>query len=129
MFRITISKVGDIVTDPFGRYVIVILTIDNTPHTFVAIYIPPPFTIALWDAIMAKVLQVARDPIIMVGDVNAVLLPEIDFKWSLNVLPHWLCVWIIRVWWKCGIGNTLALGRSHVFPLPIIPHPDWICVL
>lgn len=57
----------EVVTDRFGRFIIVILIIDNTPYTFVAIYVPPPFTIALWDTVMAKVPQVAKGPIYSAG--------------------------------------------------------------
>lgn len=36
--------------DPTGRYVALVLIIDNQVYTFVAIYIPPPFTIKVWEA-------------------------------------------------------------------------------
>lgn len=73
-----ICTLDDVGTDHFVRFIIVILVIDKTPYTFVAIYVPPPFTVELWDTVMAKVLQVAKGPIIIAGDLNAVLSPEID---------------------------------------------------
>ena len=65
-------------TDPFGRYVILILIINNRPHTFVAIYIPPPFTVKVWETIMSAVLGVAEGPIMLAGDLNVVLTPALD---------------------------------------------------
>lgn len=73
-----ICTLEEVVTDPFGRFIIVILIIDITPYTFVAIYVPPLFTVALWDKVMAKVLQVAKGPIIMARDLNTVLSLEMD---------------------------------------------------
>lgn len=64
--------------DPFGRFVLLVLLINNQAYTFVAVYIPPQFTVALWEALMAGVLQVAEGPIILAVDLNAVLSPDIN---------------------------------------------------
>lgn len=52
-------------TDPLCRFVILDLIIDNRPHTFVAVYMPPPFTVGVWEMLMTGVLQVAEGPIIL----------------------------------------------------------------
>lgn len=61
----------NLATDPFGRFVVLVLLIDKLPYTFVAIYVPPPFTITMWEGLMVKVLQVAKVPIILAGDLCA----------------------------------------------------------
>lgn len=81
------------VTDPFGRYVMAILGINNCLYTFVAFYVPPPFTITFWDTVMAQVPQVAEGPLIVAGDINAVLSPVLDrFQYaSLCTSPLAIC--------------------------------------
>lgn len=45
-----------IVINPYGRFVVVVLLINDTPYTFVTVYIPPPFTLAVWEAVLRLLL-------------------------------------------------------------------------
>lgn len=66
-----------IVTDPYGRFVLVVL-INDMPYTFVTVYIPSPFTLAGWEAVLTRVLQATEGPIILSSVLNTVLSPEKD---------------------------------------------------
>lgn len=67
-----------IVTDLFGRFIVLVLLINNLLNSFVVVYVPPPFSLAAWELVLAKVLQVAEGPIILAGDLNTVLSLDMD---------------------------------------------------
>lgn len=79
--------IKSIATDPYGGYVIAVIQIDNAVNTFMALYVPPPFTIAFWKVVMAQLLQMAEGPIVLAGDFNSVLSPNLDRLKTESVAP------------------------------------------
>lgn len=77
----------------------VVHLINNTAYTFVATYIPSPFTITFWDALISRVLQLAEGPIILVGHLNVVLSSDLDTDLKLNpsVALHYQPVQLIHI--------------------------------
>lgn len=68
-----------IVTDPFESFVVLFLIIDRQrTQYFCCSLCSTTFTIAVWEVLMAKVLQVAESLIFLAGDLNTVLYPHID---------------------------------------------------
>lgn len=126
VYKSLLCTVKMIKTDPFGRFVILVLIIDNRPYTFVAVYIPPPFTVGLWELIMNAVLQVAEGPMILAENLNAVLSLVMDRYGMVDrgSCPLEACMKpydLQEVWrWKNPNTKGIFLLLLHVqYPLEI----------
>lgn len=92
--------------DSLCRFVALVLVINNQPYTFAALYIPPPFTVGVWETVMAEVTRMAEGPIVLAGDLKAVLSSEKD-RFGMETVggsPIEACVKpydLVEIWrWK-----------------------------
>uniref|UniRef100_A0A803JPQ3 Reverse transcriptase domain-containing protein n=1 Tax=Xenopus tropicalis TaxID=8364 RepID=A0A803JPQ3_XENTR len=67
-----------LVTDHYGRYVIMACLIANKPITIVNVYVPPPFNVTVLEHIAKKLADLPPAPTCILGDMNQVM----DLFWD-----------------------------------------------
>lgn len=70
--------VHQVVSDPGGRYVAVVLELCHQKFLLVNIYLPPPFQDKLLYDLLVKLAPFAHLPMVLMGDFNAILDPALD---------------------------------------------------
>lgn len=91
-------------TDPYGRFVILVIKVWNTPLTLVYIYVPPPFSLTHLDDMLQVTLSVAEEKIFIMGDFNAVAEPSLDWRTGSSSSPVpfavWLSIYVFQDVWR-----------------------------
>uniref|UniRef100_A0A803JIB4 exodeoxyribonuclease III n=1 Tax=Xenopus tropicalis TaxID=8364 RepID=A0A803JIB4_XENTR len=76
--KASLPSIEKTISDTYGRFLILKLTIASVPLIIVNVYSPPPGEIALLQLIMGKIASIGDYPTVWMGDFNAVPDPNLD---------------------------------------------------
>lgn len=90
-------------TDLLGKFVILVLTLWQQRYVFVGIYVPPPFKPEILYTILERITHYCPAKILLLGDFNAILSPDLDRplppKSFTGKLSNWaLSAGVTEVW-------------------------------
>lgn len=93
-------------TDPQGKYVIIVFTVWGTRYIVVGVYIPPSFSSSTLYSILEKVISYYPAKLLLMGDFNAIMAPDLDRpvppkQYSTDLFTWAQIMGITEVWrWK-----------------------------
>lgn len=105
-----------VISDPGGRFLIVIADISTCKMVLVNVYIPPPFQVQILYDLLGKLAPYMHLPLIIAGDFNAILSAALDSSNVARVASADLSAWaaaasLTELWrWK----NPTTKSYSHL---------------
>ena len=97
-------NIEHVVTDPHGRYAIVVLTVDSQLLAIANVYIPPPFNKEVLYLVLEKIATFGPLKLLVAGDFNNVLDYGLDASnpnRARNLdLRHWADVAAVEELWR-----------------------------
>uniref|UniRef100_A0A803JMS9 exodeoxyribonuclease III n=1 Tax=Xenopus tropicalis TaxID=8364 RepID=A0A803JMS9_XENTR len=92
--KTTAPKIEKIISDRYGRYIILKITVYTKTIILANIYSPPPGDLTILQTILGKVAELGDHPVYWLGDFNAVPDPTLDrlrpLKGDSRALGEWL---------------------------------------
>lgn len=86
-----------VISDPGGRFLIVIADISTCKMVLVNVYIPPPFQVQILYDLLGKLAPYMYLPLIIAGDFNAILSTTLDLSNVHRVASTDLSTWAATV--------------------------------
>lgn len=115
--------VHQVITDPGGRYAIVVADICMHKMVLVNVYVPPPFQIQVLHDLLGRLAPFMHLPLIVAGDFNAILNATLDSSNSRRVASVELSAWaetaaLTKLWrWKNPNTRSFShLSKMHKSP-------------
>lgn len=112
-------SVHQVITDPGGRYAIVVVDIHGHKMVLANVYVPPPFLVQVLYDLLGRLAPFMHLPLI-----NAILNATLDSSNSKRAASVELEVWAETLLSQsCGDGKIPPRRASHIYLKHINPHP------